>query len=321
MNDLVISKLDSANRALSEAKTIQDTKKILDIAVAAKIYAQRQKLGEEAINYANSIKIEALRRLGQMLKETPRNKGGKPVPHGYRLDNPPTIPQMGIDRKISVLSQQIATLEPEQFEQVKSGHVAMAKAIRESRISAKRSEKIKSISDPTNLESVGKFSVLYCDPPWEYEHSISKSRDIENQYPTMSLEKICALPIHDISQPDSVLFMWATSPKLLEAMSVISAWGFEYRTCAVWDKEIIGMGYYFRQQHELLLVSVRGNLPLPLPAHRPSSVIKEKRGKHSAKPEIVYKILETMYPDFPKIELFSRLKREGWSSWGNEIPK
>lgn len=165
----------------------------------------------------------------------------------------------------------------------------------------------------------GSFRLLYADPPWRYEHIETESRAIENQYPTMSLEEICALKVP--AAPDSVLFLWATSPKLAEAIQVIDRWGFSYRTCAVWDKETIGMGYYFRQQHELLLVAARGSLQVPAPSDRPASVIRVKRSKHSAKPHVVYELIEAMYPAFDerdRIELFARAARKGWATWGND---
>jgi N6-adenosine-specific RNA methylase IME4 len=165
----------------------------------------------------------------------------------------------------------------------------------------------------------GVFRLLYADPPWRYEHIETESRAIENQYPTMDLDAICALPVP--AADDAVLYLWATSPKLEEAMRVIDAWGFTYRTCAVWDKEMIGMGYYFRQQHELLLVAARGALPVPDPSARPSSVIRVKRGPHSSKPVRVYELLESMYPAFTvadRVELFSRTARPGWTTWSNE---
>jgi N6-adenosine-specific RNA methylase IME4 len=115
-----------------------------------------------------------------------------------------------------------------------------------------------------------------------------------------------------------VLYMWATSPKLEEALQVINAWGFSYRTNAVWVKDKIGMGYYFRQQHELLLIASKGTLPTPLPSLRVSSLIHAPRLKHSQKPDIVAETLEIWYPKIPKLELFCRSPREGWGVWGNE---
>ena len=167
----------------------------------------------------------------------------------------------------------------------------------------------------------GPFEVLLADPPWQYEHSVSQSREIENQYPTLSLEAICAIApeIRKQFSADSVLFLWATSPKLLEALQVMEAWGYEYRTCVVWVKDQIGMGYYVRQKHELLLIGKRGNLPMPLPENRPESVIMAPRGAHSAKPVEAYELIERMYPGHSKLELFSREAREGWTAWGSEL--
>ena len=164
----------------------------------------------------------------------------------------------------------------------------------------------------------GIYRLLYVDPPWRYEHVETESRAIENQYPTMSLDEICALQVP--AAKDAVLFLWVTSPKLAEAIKVIEAWSFTYRTCAVWDKSTIGMGYYFRQQHELLLVAARGDALIPSPSLRVSSIIRAKRTKHSEKPAIVYDILEDMYPDFSqtdRIELFARAPHPGWTSWGH----
>jgi len=100
-----------------------------------------------------------------------------------------------------------------------------------------------------------KYQVIYADPPWRYSFSKSKSRKIENQYPTMSVEEICAMDIP--SDDNAVLYLWATSPKLLEAIKVMEAWGFTYKTHAIWDKEKVGMGYWFRGQHEILMVGVK----------------------------------------------------------------
>lgn len=165
----------------------------------------------------------------------------------------------------------------------------------------------------------GIYRLIYADPPWRYEHVKTESRAVENQYPTMELADICAMQIP--AAEDAVLFLWATSPKLTEALKVMTAWGFEYRTCAVWDKEQIGMGYYFRQQHELLLVGARGNAPVPEASTRLPSVFRSKRSEHSEKPTFVYGYLESMYPAFTdadRAELFSRDRRPGWTSWSNE---
>jgi N6-adenosine-specific RNA methylase IME4 len=168
-----------------------------------------------------------------------------------------------------------------------------------------------------NAALLGRFAVILADPPWRHENSMP-DRAIENHYPTMPLEEICALPVVEIAHEDSVLFLWATAPKLAECMRVIEAWGFEYRTGMVWAKDKFGTGYYVRNQHEHLLICKRGQLPIPPPSARCSSLIEAPRLEHSAKPEIVYDIIDAMYPGLRKIELFSRNSRHGWAAWGNQ---
>jgi len=176
--------------------------------------------------------------------------------------------------------------------------------------------KIKAPSQSIPLPK-GKFEVIYADPPWRYEFSSDTKDDIENKYPTMELEEIKSMDIP--SADNSVLLMWATAPKTEEAIEVLNAWGFKYRTNAVWDKEWIGMGYWFRGQHELLLVGVKGNFSPPESTERVSSVIRERRTEHSKKPECVYGMIEKMFPDRKYLELFARNNRDNWTGFGNEI--
>lgn len=164
----------------------------------------------------------------------------------------------------------------------------------------------------------GPFTIIYADPPWRYDYSPTNSRKIENQYETASLEEICDLDIESIAAKNCLLYLWSTNPKLSEAFQVIEAWGFEYRTNMVWVKDRSGMGYYARQRHELLLICAIGNPVPPADRKRPDSVIEAPRGEHSAKPECVYEMIESLYGKTRKIELFSRKQRAGWKNWGFE---
>lgn len=165
------------------------------------------------------------------------------------------------------------------------------------------------------------FSVIYADPPWRYENA-TLNRLVENHYPTMETEEICAmkLPI----AKNAVLFMWATAPKLEEALRVMSAWGFTYRTHAIWDKLKIGSGHWFRGQHELLMVGIRGKHSTPPAAKRISSVIRIKRGAHSSKPDQVRELIREWFPDERRLEVFARQWTsfwpvpEGWDVYGNQ---
>jgi N6-adenosine-specific RNA methylase IME4 len=134
----------------------------------------------------------------------------------------------------------------------------------------------------------------------------------------MNLEEIKKMSIP--TEDNAILLLWATAPKLEEAISVLNAWGFSYRTCAVWDKEKIGMGYWFRGQHELLLVGTKGKFPAPLAENRVSSVYREKRTEHSKKPDFYYTLIEAMFPNGKYLELFARKKyNKKWQVFGNQI--
>lgn len=214
--------------------------------------------------------------------------------------------------------EQLKLVEGSEFKDI----IELVKKVKQIKGEKKRQQRFDKITEISlgnkELKTGQRYPVILADPPWRYEFSSTESRAIENNYPTMTLEEINKLPIQDIATKDSILFLWTTSPKLHESFAVIDAWGFTYKTCAVWDKEIIGMGFYFRQQHEILLVATKGNFPAPAPENRPSSIFRERRNTHSQKPEVSYEIIEQMYPDIPKIELFSRTKRDDWDNWGNQ---
>lgn len=178
---------------------------------------------------------------------------------------------------------------------------------------------IEKLFDPPPIPE-GKHNVIMADPPWRYDFSETEPRAIESHYPTMSIEELCQKreEILDRCTDDAVLFLWATTPKLKEALQVMDAWGFVYKTSAVWDKELLGMGYWFRGEHELLLVGTRGNMPPPEPSVRHSSILRETRIGHSQKPIEAYELIEKMFPYAKWLELFARTVRKGWNGWGNQ---
>jgi len=168
-----------------------------------------------------------------------------------------------------------------------------------------------------------KYQIIYADPPWKYNFSKDNSDKIEVHYPTMELEEIKAL---DVPASDRcILFLWATAPKIKEALEVMESWGFEYKTHCIWHKKWIGMGYWFRGNHELLLVGTKGQMSPPDFQHRVDSVYSERKTKHSKKPYYFRKIISNAYPNLSKLEMFSRKENElfdnteGWDMWGNEV--
>lgn len=134
----------------------------------------------------------------------------------------------------------------------------------------------------------------------------------------MSIKEICDLkvPFND----NAILFLWGTAPKMLEAFQVMEAWGFSYKSQAIWDKQILGMGYWFRGQHEILLVGTKGKMSPPPQSLRVGSVLSFRRTKHSRKPPEIRDMIASWYPDLKKVELFAREKTDHFDTWGNEVP-
>lgn len=244
-------------------------------------------------------------RIGELLGPAPQWGGDRS--EASSLQNLPE----GMDKARASEFRQLAAWRDLVIEWVRAGTLGRAKLLANVRALA---------AAPTTEESLAElpgFPVLYADPPWQYEHvETTDSRAIENQYTTMTAAELgeLAVPVAE----HAVLFLWATNPKLPEALSVMQAWGFGYRTNMVWVKDRIGMGYYVRGQHELLLIGKRGELPVPAPSDRPASVIQAPRTEHSAKPELVYDLIERMYPGLAKVELFARQARPGWAAWGHQ---
>jgi N6-adenosine-specific RNA methylase IME4 len=200
-----------------------------------------------------------------------------------------------------------------------------AKAIRAKKAEARRAERMKKINEASRktapLQSERRYPIIYADPPWKFQvHSGAGNDDAADQhYPAMPTEEICAMPIADVVTPAAALFMWTPACNVPDAMRVLDAWGFDYVTCAVWVKPKAGkLGHWVRTQHELLVIGRRGDMPTPLPADRPPSIINAPRREHSRKPDEAYEVIERMYPDLPRIELFARARRDGWDAWGNE---
>lgn len=177
----------------------------------------------------------------------------------------------------------------------------------------KRSEDHKSGNIPEL--PTGQFDIILADPPWSYDINTRGSPD--DHYQVMTNEQIYNL---DVPAADNcMLFLWATAPKLQEALNTVREWGFEYKTNMVWIKDKIGTGHYVRGKHEFLLIAEKGDMPLPQEKTRPNSVFEAPRKQHSEKPEIVYQLIEQMYPNRSYLELFARQnKRPSWVTWGKE---
>jgi ParB/RepB/Spo0J family partition protein len=163
------------------------------------------------------------------------------------------------------------------------------------------------------------YGVIYADPPWRFHVHAETGVDhlADNHYPTLAIEEIKAFAVPMAG--NAALFLWATVPMLPQAFDVMQTWGFTYKSLITWNKDREGLGYWVRNRVELLLIGTRGNVPAPTPGEQPPQVVEAPRGRHSEKPVIFAEMIERLFPNVPKIEMFARTAREGWDAWGNEM--
>jgi N6-adenosine-specific RNA methylase IME4 len=176
------------------------------------------------------------------------------------------------------------------------------------------------------LRPFGGFDLIMADPPWSYEMRSEKGegKSPQAKYDCMSIEDICALPVSALAARDSLLWLWSLNTMLPQALSVIQAWGFEYKTGGHWVKMTkngklnMGTGYLLRGAGEPFLIATRG---APKTTKGVRSVIMGQIREHSRKPEEAFAAAEKLMPNAKRIEVFSRQKRIGWSNWGFEADK
>ncbi len=183
-----------------------------------------------------------------------------------------------------------------------------------------------------------KYQIIYSDPPWCYRQGKSMGTQFQGacdrHYNTMSIEELCKLPIANITDDDCMLFLWATFPQLVEALQLIKAWGFEYKTCGFnWIKlnkdgtPFFGVGYYTKSNGEVCLLATKGNPHKFVKDNSISQIIMTQKRKHSSKPPIIREKIVQLLGDRPRIELFARKEEslfehkdwEGWDCIGDDI--
>ena len=171
---------------------------------------------------------------------------------------------------------------------------------------------------------MGSFRTVVIDPPWHESGGGKSKRGADRHYPLLKtpdiVRTIYACPHWSDVENTSHLYMWVTNNFLEDGLFVIRSLGFTYKTNFVWIKDKMGLGQYFRGQHELCLFATRGLNPTNPRTETKSlsSVLPAPRGRHSAKPDESYALIEARSHG-PYLEIFSRTKREGWTVWGNEI--
>lgn len=324
-------KYNAACKAIAEAKSIDEVKKIHNISDAMRAYARQAKNKELEIDAAE-IRIRAERRLGEMIREQKEtvglNHGGRPLKTGSKKDPvSPSLADAGIDKHLADRARKIAAVPEKQFEGMVSEWRRKVNTENERvtvsliKLGSQLDKRDAMKKNPVIPD--GKFEIIYIDPPWKYEKDQEFfGQNVERHYPTMDYDELLAMDLKQYAASNCVLYLWATSPKLDIAVDLLRAWGFGYKTSMIWDKVKHNMGFYASIRHEILLI---GGIGQTAPtdksyANQTDSVHVEDRTEHSKKPKYFYEMIEKMHPQKKKrIEFFARSKRSGWTSWGNEV--
>lgn len=226
--------------------------------------------------------------------------------------------QAGISHGSYDKAKVIAQKAPEEIKQdLRAGKTTINKAFSDLHRAERKAQAVEAVKEAAKLPAT-KYRVIYADPPWKYGDAGYGHGPAEFHYPTLTLREICDLPISDMTTDNAVLFLWATSPMLPEALEVVKAWGFVYKASFVWNKIKHNVGHYNSVRHEFLLLAVRGSCP-PDSSQLPPSVMDIERGEHSVKPEQFRQVIAAMYPNGKRVELFARKKVDGWDTWGNQV--
>lgn len=182
--------------------------------------------------------------------------------------------------------------------------------------------------DLTRFAGGRRFATILADPPWRFQNSTGKVAPEHRRltrYSTMTLHDIRALPVAEIAAEVAHLYLWVPNALLPEGLEVMRAWGFTYKSNLIWHKirkdggsDGRGVGFYFRNVTEMILFGVRGRNARTLqPGRTQVNVLQTRKREHSRKPDEQYAIIEACSPG-PRIELFARGERKGWSVWGNQ---
>ena len=173
-----------------------------------------------------------------------------------------------------------------------------------------------------------RFKTILADPPWQFENRTGKMAPEHkrlSRYPTMTLPEICGLPVQSIVADTAHLYLWVPNALLPEGLKVMESWGFSYKSNIIWYKirkdggpDRRGVGFYFRNVTEVLLFGVRGKNARTLQQGRTQeNILSSRKREHSRKPDEQYALIEGCSPG-PRLEMFARGPRPGWTVWGNQ---
>ncbi len=311
---------NKAKLALSEAYSVDELSAIIDQSEIIKHAAQIVK-DDEMVQMATEIKLRAERRFGEVSRELEKAKGNQYKSASSIPLKKQVLSDVGVSEQMNHQFEKLAAIPEQEFEKALNTFKDEGKMSRKKLLdTANKQKRAKKITIPIMPEGV--FNVIYADPPWKYSDSCEgggiQSVGAIGHYPLMSIIELCEMKLPKIAN-NAVLFLWVTSPILEESFEVIKAWKFIYKASFVWDKIGHNMGHYNSVRHEFLLICTRGSYTPEEKKLYDSVQSIQKTKKHSEKPKEFREIIEKLYPNSNKIELFARIKHENWDAYGNEI--
>jgi len=330
MTELV--RYDAACRAIAEAASIDEVKDIRDKAVAMRAYARMAKNFDMEAEAA-VIRLRAERRVGEMIEAQKttvglaKGGGGK---HGLkRVSEKPTLADSGVDKNLANKARTLAGMSQQQFDDVvdktrKAVNKASNTAVANETKGQRRIDKMASLAGKAMVMPTEHYVVAVLDPawrqePWSRETGLNKAPD--NHYPTQTPAEVAALKPQ--LTKDAIVYMWTTTSMMRVGQTILEDWGLEYRSHMVWVKERpgkqMGTGFWSRVDHEIVLIYTQGKPPAPAESDRISSVLYSPVGKHSEKPDAFFDMIDRSYPTLPKLEMYARKPRNGWTVLGNEV--
>lgn len=324
MDELV--KLTQAVQWLAEAKTLDDVKHIIDIAEAARVYAQAAKLGLQAYNDAAEVKVRAERKAGELLAQLERSVGGIPTHSNVERVEPiseyrEVLDDNDIPNTTAYRWQQLAKMEETEFESRLSDLRGERPITTSGMITEVRRKEVmddlENIETKTAKEIQGVYDVIVIDPPWpmeKIEREVAPNQ-VAFEYPTMTLQEIESIKIP--AADDCHVFLWTTQKFLPFAFSILAAWDLKYICTFNWHKAGGFQPYGLPQYNNEFVLYARKGTPQFVETKDFKTSFEGKRGKHSEKPEEFYDTLRRVTGG-RRLDMFNRRNIDGFDGWGNE---
>jgi N6-adenosine-specific RNA methylase IME4 len=330
-----LEQLSRAERMLAEVATVEEALNLVDYAAAARDLAKRAKLGAASVNHAMLIRLRAERKLAEMVDEG-QKRGAIATPGGDRVSNvrtsnnalvePSTLDALGVDPVRLHEARKLASLSDEQL--TAAAELASNEDRELTRSSLLKEAARIRVPDPavtpaTPDTASGRYRCVVIDPPWPIEKIERDERPNQGQaldYPTMPLdeiERVIGDQLVTVADQDGChIYLWTTHRFLPASLGLFDAWGVTYQCVMTWRKNVGITPFSWMYDTEHVLFGRLGSLKLERLGLRLS--FEAPVAGHSVKPDVFFDRVTAASPG-PRLEMFARRPREGFTVWGNEV--